>query len=107
MIAQGKASPRATPWVPTPRVLFSLSSRGGRRGPGRGGLPCGRFMGALQERRPPPPSFLWRRGSKPRLLSTKNIVLRLEPSNRKINHLIFQPFPRHFLDLHWLPAPLT
>src|SRR5438445_12945861 len=25
--------------------IFSLSSRGGRRGPGRGGLPCGRFMG--------------------------------------------------------------
>jgi len=24
--------------------IFSLSSCGGRRGPGRGGLPCGRFM---------------------------------------------------------------
>jgi hypothetical protein len=44
IIAQGKGAKRLPPWVPTPHILFSLSSRWGRRGPGRGGPSTARIM---------------------------------------------------------------
>jgi hypothetical protein len=45
-LAQG-CEERATLGTSAKKSL-SLSSHGGRRGPGRGGVPCGRFMGRVR-----------------------------------------------------------